>query len=166
MIMKLTLSQRRTALTRTDVIVVIVIFVLFFWGTESMTATHGAKRRAQRITCVNNHKEIGTAYRSWAEDHGGHTPAAESVSKGGWADLLTNADQGMICWTNYAILANPLGRSAKRVMCPADDRVAAVEFATNPMPNDLHGQYFQNNSNLLLCWRERKHEVAQVIARG
>jgi prepilin-type N-terminal cleavage/methylation domain-containing protein/prepilin-type processing-associated H-X9-DG protein len=146
--MKLTLSQRRSALTLIEVLVVMVILALLFLWTLDFAATSGSKRRAQRISCVNNLTQIGMAYRLWGDDHGGHTPASESVSRGGWSDLLINGDQGAICWTNYAILADALGRSPKRVMCPADDRVAAVEFVTNRMPNDLHAQYFQNNSNL------------------
>ena len=62
--------------------------------------------------------------------------------------MLVNADQGANCWTNYTILADALGRSPKLVMCPSDDRVAAADFVTNALPKDLHGQYFQNNSNL------------------
>jgi prepilin-type processing-associated H-X9-DG protein len=147
MIMKPTLNLGPTAFTRTELILVIFIVVLLL-SLFDFGACNGDKSKAQRITCRNNLKEIGTAYRLWEDDHGGHTPAAESVSKGGWADLLTNADQGMNCWTNYAILADDLGRSPKRVMCPADDRTAAAEFLTNAMPNDLHSQYFQNNSNL------------------
>ena len=146
--MKLTLSQRRTALTGTDVIVVIVIFVLFFWGIGSLTATHSEKRKAQRVSCANSLKEIGTAYRLWAEEHGGRTPAAESASLGGWSDLLTNADEGANCWTNYAILADALGRSPKWVICPADERGAPAEFVSNAKPNDLRDQYFQNKNNL------------------
>jgi hypothetical protein len=146
--MKLTLCQKRTALTRTDVIVVIVIFVLFFWGIESLTAFHGAKLKAQRVSCANSLKQIGTAYRLWAEEHGGRTPAAESAGRGGWSDLLTNADEGANCWTNYAILADALGRSSKRLICPADERVPAAEFLTNKMPSDPPATYFQNNSNV------------------
>ena len=146
--MKPTVNQRRTAFTRTDLIVVIFVFVLLFWGIESMTATAGAKRKAQRISCLNNLKEIGAAYRLWAGDHDGHTPALESVSKGGWSDFLTNADQGAICWTNYSIMQNELRQSPKLVMCPADDRASAAQFITNAVSNDPHNQYFQNNSNL------------------
>jgi prepilin-type processing-associated H-X9-DG protein len=145
--MKLNLSERRAAFTRTDLIITIFIFVVFF-SMIDFPAPSSAKRRAQRVTCANNLKQIGTAYRLWADDHAGRTPASELVGGGGWSDLLTNAEQGANCWTNYAILADALGRSAKLVMCPADDRVAAAEFVSNAMPNDPHAYYFQNNSNL------------------
>lgn len=139
--MKLTLGQRRTAFTRTDLIVVIFIFGLFFWGIESLTASAGAKRRAQRVSCANNLKEIGMAYHLWADDHGGHTPASESVSRGGWSELLSNADQGAICWTNYAIMRKELGQTPKLLVCPSDKRKAAADF-TIDFKDNTHVSYF------------------------
>ena len=147
--MKTKLNRRQTALTRTEFLVVVFIILVLFWQAVDFGATASAKRKAQRISCMNNLKEIGAAYRLWADDHGGHTPASEVASRGGWSDLLTNADQGENCWTNYTILADALGRSPKLVMCPADnDRFPAAEFLTNPMPSDPRVSYFQNNSNL------------------
>jgi len=148
--MKPTLNHRRTAFTLTDLFVVIIILVICYWGIADLSATAGAKRKAQRISCQNNLKEIGTAYVLWADDHGGRTPASESATRGGWSDLLTNADQGENCWTNYAVLADALGRDARRVICPADDRTAAAEFVTNTTQYeyDLRASYFHSNSNV------------------
>jgi prepilin-type N-terminal cleavage/methylation domain-containing protein len=145
--MKPTLNQRPTAFTLIELLAVVVVIAVV--ASMLLPATSGgSKLRAQRIICLNNLKEIGTAYRLWAGDHDGHTPALESASRGGWSDLLANADQGTNCWTNYAILADALGRSPKLVICPADDRSAAQEFVTNTAQYDLHAYYFRNNSNL------------------
>jgi type II secretory pathway pseudopilin PulG len=133
--MKPTLNQRRSAFTFIELIVVILV-VLALVTILMPLDFHSSKSKAQRIACLNNLKEIGTAYRLWADDHGGHTPASEVASRGGWSDLLTNADQGENCWTNYAILADAFGRNPKLVMCPADDRFVATEIV------------FHNNSNL------------------
>jgi type II secretory pathway pseudopilin PulG len=146
--MKRISRQRQTAFTRIELIAVILVLLVVGTILMPMDMFYGSKRKAQRIACVNNLKSIGGSYRTWADDHGGQTPASESVRRGGWSDLLTNVDQGAICWTNYSILADALGRSPKLVMCPSDDRFAAEEFATNAMPDDLHAHYFQSNSNL------------------
>jgi len=147
--MKPNLNQRRTGLTRTDLLVLLILLLIIcFWMADSMMMPPIAKRKVQRISCLYNLKEIGTAYRLWADDHGGRTPASESASRGGWSDLLTNADQGENCWTNYAILADALGRAPKLLVCPADPRTAAAEFLTNSMPSTPHAFCFQNNSNL------------------
>jgi hypothetical protein len=81
-----------------------------------------------------NLKEIGTAYRLWAADHGDLVPAQQSVTNGGWRELLSNANQGPICWTNYAIMQNEMGLSPRLVICPADERKPAVYF-TNEFAN-------------------------------
>jgi type II secretory pathway pseudopilin PulG len=143
--MKPTLNQRPTAFTLIELLAVVVVITVV---ASVLLPAGSSKLKAQRIICLNNLKEIGTAYRLWAGDHDGHTPALESASRGGWSDLLANADQGTNCWTNYAILADALGRSPKLVICPADDRSAAQEFVTNTAQYDLHAYYFRNNSNL------------------
>jgi hypothetical protein len=55
-------------------------------------------------------------------------PSQQSESQGGWADLLTNANQGAMCWINYAIMGQELGQSPKVLICPADERLAATSF--------------------------------------
>ncbi len=92
-------------------------------------------------TCVINLKEIGTAYRLWEEDNGGLPPAEQSVLKGGWKELLSHANQGSICWTNYAIMSNELGQSPKLLVCLADDRRAAANF-NNDFKDNTHVSYF------------------------
>jgi len=84
--------------------------------------------KAQRISCMNNLKQIGTAYRIWSNDNGDRFPALQSVTNGGWKEVLTKADQGMLCWTNYAIMANEMGQSPKVVLCPSDERKPADNF--------------------------------------
>jgi hypothetical protein len=100
-----------------------------------------APLKAKRITCVNNLKEIGTAYRLWEGDHGDLVPSQQTVKKGGWGDFLTNADQGAICWTNYAIMRKELGESPKLLVCPSDKRKAAADL-TNDFKNNTHVSYF------------------------
>jgi hypothetical protein len=88
----------------------------------------------KRISCVNNLKQIGTAYRLWAGDNGDLWPSQQTVASNGWRDYLAKADQGAMCWTNYAIMADDLGQSPKLVICPADERQAASTF-TNQFGN-------------------------------
>jgi len=102
-----------------------------------------ASRRPQRsirINCMNNLKQIGIAYRIWANDNGDLWPSQQTISNGGWADLLTNANQGPSCWTNYAIMQNELGQSPKLVVCPCEERQPASSF-TNQF-NNLNVSYF------------------------
>jgi hypothetical protein len=140
MIMKPALMNRRAAFTQNELIVVVAIVVFSFWVSLVLNVPRGGKLRAMRIACVNNLKEIGTAYRIWAGDNGDLPPPQQKVAKGGWADFLTNADQGAICWTNYFIMQNELALAPKLLICPVDDRNAALDFSNQF--NNTHVSYF------------------------
>ena len=118
-------TRKPQAFTRVDLIVVIVILM----GLTVWLAPTRVRSGMNRISCQNNLKMIGTAYRLWAGDNGDRNPAEQTVANGGWAEFLTNPGQGAICWTNYAIMQNELGQSPKLVICPSDARESAADFA-------------------------------------
>ena len=120
------------------VVVIVVIGVLVAFCIPSLLKRTSA---AQRISCLNNFLEIGTGYRLWAGDNGDRNPAEQTVAKGGWGDFLTNGDQGAICWTNYAIMSNELGRSTRILVCPVDERKAATSFGSD-FNDNAHLSYF------------------------
>src|SRR5450755_617951 len=111
--MKITSEPPKNAFTLAEVVVIIAAVVVMTWLI--LAPRPRARQIVSRISCGNNLKEIGVAYRIWASDNGNLMPAEQSVALGGWADLLTNANQGAICWTNYVIMANDLGQSPKLV---------------------------------------------------
>lgn len=119
----------------------VVVALLMVLAAMLLPAPLRATAKAPRISCLNNLKEIGTAYRLWAGDNADLMPAEQTVKKGGWADFLTNANQGALCWTNYAILQNDLGQSPKLLICPCDERKAAADF-TNDFKDNTHVSYF------------------------
>ncbi len=96
---------------------------------------------ASRISCVNNLKQMGTAYRIWANDNGDVFPAFAPLTNGGWKEYLARPNAGALCWTNYTIMQNELGQSAKVVVCPEDDRQAATNFNAGTF-NNLTLSYF------------------------
>jgi len=98
------------------------------------------KSKSTRISCVNNLKEVGIAYRLWAGDNGDLVPAQQTVISNGWKDFLTNSNAGPKCWMNYAIMANDMGQSPKLVVCPSDERQPALSFTTNF--SNLNVSYF------------------------
>jgi type II secretory pathway pseudopilin PulG len=119
----------------------VLIGVIAILAAMLLPALARAKERAQRISCVNNLKQVGLACRLWENDNGDHYPAGQTAAKGGWKDILTKPDQGALCWTNYAIMANSLGQAAAILHCPADERTAAANFATDFQDNN-HLSYF------------------------
>jgi len=136
---KPTLINRRTAFTLVEVIVMIVIIALLALFYLPTVTTH-SHVPARRINCMNNLKQIGTAYRLWANDNGDVWPSQQTVASHGWADYLTNANLGPMCWTNYAIMADDLGLMLVR------RKTGRIEFH----------QPIQQLERLLLCRCERK----------
>ncbi len=132
-------STRRAPCAFTRIELVVVVAVIAVLVSMLLPAFKRPKIR-DGMSCMNCLKEIGTAYRLWAGDHGDLVPSQQSVANGGWKELLTNANQGAICWTNYAIMQNELGQSPRLVICPHDERLPAANFASNF--DNTHVSYF------------------------
>jgi hypothetical protein len=97
---------------------------------------------------MNQLRIIGTAYRLWADDHNGHLPATESMTNGGWKELLDNPDQGANCWMNYALMADELGQSPRLLVCPVDERRPATRFMSKGMSSEPGQTNLMNDSTL------------------
>ena len=130
----------RKPLAITFIEVLLIITALLVLAAMLLPALDKAKAKASRLNCMGNLKQIGIGYRLWANDNGDLFPFQQSVTNGGWADLLTNANQGTNCWTNYFILGNELGASPKMVICPADERQPASSLDSNF--DNSHLSYF------------------------
>jgi prepilin-type N-terminal cleavage/methylation domain-containing protein len=120
-------NQSNQALTLVEVLVVIgVLAVLAMIFLPNPGARVG--RKALRINCVSNLKQIGLACRIWEGDHNGKFPMELSVTNGGTMELVTN---GKNAWLNFLVMSNELNTPIILV-CPADtDRVAATNFTTD-----------------------------------
>jgi prepilin-type processing-associated H-X9-DG protein len=101
--------------------------------------------RAQRISCVNNLKQIGLGFRTWALDHNDLNPPLVSITNGGTLEFVGRST----AFRHLEVMSNEL--STPRVLsCPDEksgQRVTATTFSGLVYPVSPNVP-FTGNSNL------------------
>lgn len=121
-------NQTSQALTLLEVLVIVTIVALMALLIESGTATQTAKRRAQRINCVSNLKQVNLAWRDWQVD--GSTNVTQAA-------VPQDAATFFRCMSNELV-------TPKILICPADTdhSMPAINFQSDF--NNSHIGYFIN----------------------
>jgi prepilin-type processing-associated H-X9-DG protein len=112
----------------------IIIAVIAILAAMLLPALASAKRKAQRINCVNNLKQDGLAFRLWEGDNGDKYPMAVSTNKGGTMEYA----EGGNAFRHFQVMSNELN-TPKILICPADDRTPAANFMRL---NNINVSYF------------------------
>ena len=118
-------NQPTNALTRTEALVVIATLAVLFVLLLPALVTVGHDGR-QRISCINDLKQVGIAYRLWEGDNNNKYPMQVSVTNGGAMELVATGNVAAC----FQVMSNEL-ITPKILLCPEDTRrTYATNFST------------------------------------
>jgi len=156
--------KQKAAFTLIELLVVIAIIAIL--AAMLLPALAAAKRKAQRINCVNNLKEVGLAFRVWEGDNGDQYPMAVGSAQGGAREFVPSATTtstgnaaagGFVA--AFLVMSNELS-TPKILICTSD--ATHTTAATNFVPQiggatgaafTLSGTAFTlNNANLAMSF--------------
>jgi len=118
--------KRNTAMTLFEVGIIVavamILVVVFFPRMGKL------RRNNTTISCVNNLKQAGLAYRVWAGDNGDILPMGISVTNGGAMETIQTGD----AVAPFLVMSNEL--STPRILhCPADPSHSQALSFTSPV---------------------------------
>ena len=123
-------SRRAGAFTLIEMLCVMAIIGIL--AALLLPALSQGKRRAMRVQCLNNLKEVGVAFHAFMHDHDGRFPMQISTNDGGSLEFVQQGNEVNgefdFGFRHWQTLSNELV-SPKLLNCPADLREPAANFA-------------------------------------
>jgi len=122
--------KQKNAFTLIELLVVIAIIAIL--AAMLLPALAAAKRKAQRINCVNNLKQLDLAFKIWANDNNDKYPTKVQSTQGGCQEWIYDAAPTAIAYNvgrTFSSMSNEVN-APKVLSCPSDN-VTGHSTATN-----------------------------------
>lgn len=106
--------------------VLVVVAVLTLLAAILLPALMAANKKASRINCTNDLKQLGLAYRIWAQDNNDLFPMQVSVTNSGAMELAVSGNAVAV----FQVMSNELS-TPKVLVCPLDlQHSVAADFTS------------------------------------
>ena len=137
--------DRVDAFTRVELVALLGALALL--GTLTLPLLASNRVGSERAVCQGNLRQIGHAFISWADDHGGNFPFLIPTSEGG-NNTIALANQ---IWFQYYWLSNEI-RTPRILVCPADTEKRVVDdWSDSPETGFRHHLAADNSVSYVLA---------------
>jgi len=142
--MKLTQKNSTRALALFEALVVLaVVAALAATVILPRMGRHGC---SGRMNCVNNLKQVGLGFRTWALDNNDRYPMQTSITNGGTMELIGTRR----VFAHFGVMSNELS-TPKILFCPQEtdpSRQSASTFASTIPVGSVNQVPFTNDNNI------------------